>query len=240
MTAALPAAHDFRRSEWDASYTRGENFMFYPKEETVKFLNRHVRKRTGVTTFRDVLTPTEPGAALRGLDFGCGIGRQAILLQEFGIEAFGVDISPASIATAHTLADHFRYPELKARLTVVSELELPFADDFFDVTISSGVLDSMPFEMARRCMRELDRVTRRLGFIDLISGDDSLRHPEFANEVTVATPHEAGTVQSYFNFAKVEALIADTAFNIQTCRLMTEQSVVDRFRYSRYHVVLAK
>ncbi len=31
--------------QWEESYARQENFIFYPKEEYVKFLNRFVRKK---------------------------------------------------------------------------------------------------------------------------------------------------------------------------------------------------
>ncbi|MFT5917937.1 MAG: hypothetical protein ACI81T_004454, partial [Bacteroidia bacterium] len=31
-----------KKDKWDQSYARGENFIFFPKEEVVKFLNRFV------------------------------------------------------------------------------------------------------------------------------------------------------------------------------------------------------
>jgi len=43
------------KSEWDDSYDRYENHIFYPKEEVVKFLNHFVRKKIGNNTFRDIL-----------------------------------------------------------------------------------------------------------------------------------------------------------------------------------------
>ena len=46
---------DIRKEFWEASYGRFENFMFYPKEEVVKFLNRFVRKRIGLNKFLDIL-----------------------------------------------------------------------------------------------------------------------------------------------------------------------------------------
>lgn len=40
-------------------------------------------------------TKAPPGETrpLKGLDYGCGIGRQTLLLKEFGINAYGIDIS---------------------------------------------------------------------------------------------------------------------------------------------------
>ena len=43
------------KEKWEESYDRYENFIFYPKEEYVKFLNRFVRKRIGINEFAQVL-----------------------------------------------------------------------------------------------------------------------------------------------------------------------------------------
>ncbi|TLD97744.1 hypothetical protein LS71_003150 [Helicobacter jaachi] len=41
--------------QWNASYARGENVIFYPHEEVVRFLNRFIRKRLGEEEFCDVI-----------------------------------------------------------------------------------------------------------------------------------------------------------------------------------------
>ena len=66
---------DLKAVKWEESYGRLENYIFYHQAEVVKFLNRFVRKRTGVNTFKDILT--SGSGKLRALDFGCGIGRTA-------------------------------------------------------------------------------------------------------------------------------------------------------------------
>lgn len=230
-----------RSDAWNASYERGENYAFYPKEETVKFLNRSIRKRTGVETFRDILTPPPGRTRLRGLDFGCGIGRHVALFEEFGVEAHGVEISRTSLDVARRLLAAAGQTAAIDRLRLVDgESPLPFEAGYFDFATACGVLDSMPFALARRCVAELDRVVRSTLFVDLISGDDSNHHLEFAGETVVETPHERDTIQSYFNFERVRELFADTRFEIRSARLMTEQSLTERFRYSRYHVTLEK
>ena len=228
------------KEQWNAAYTRGDNQMLYPKEETVKFLNRHVRKRTGPNTFRDVLPPRPGRQQLHGLDFGCGIGRMTILMEEFGIRAWGVEISETSLDMAAELCDHFGHADLKERLLQVDGLNLPFAADFFDVGLCAGVLDSMHFDVALQTVQELDRVIDRVLYVDLISGDNDRFQREFDGEEIVSAEVEHGTVQSYFNWSKIQRLFVDTRFQIKTCRLMTEESVTDRFRYGRYHVVLRK
>lgn len=225
------------KEKWDESYQRKENFIFYPKEETVKFLNRFVRKRIGVNTFKDILDFSNK---IRGLDFGCGIGAQTILMHEFGIDAYGIDISEIAIKQAKELAIFKGCPKLSNNFSVYDGIKIPFDDNFFDIVISESVLDSMYFSMAKNLIKEIDRVCKNLFFVSLISGDDSFHFREYCGEEIVETEHEKGTVQSYFNFSKIKELISDVNFEIVWARLITEESIIDRYKYGRYYLVLRK
>jgi len=222
--------------KWEESYARYEHLIFYPKEEYVKFLNRFVRKRIGIDKFIDIVDLKEGKA----LDYGCGIGRLSILLREFGLDAYGVDISSEAIANAKKLALHFGYPEMKNKFIETEGKNIPFPDDYFDITISEAVLDSMHFELAKMIMKEIDRVTKRFAFISLISGDDGEHYREYANEEIVQTQHEKGTIQSYFNMEKIYKLIADTTFEIKWCHIISEESVIDKYKCGRYYLVLER
>lgn len=223
--------------KWEESYARHENFIFYPKEEYVKFLNRFVRKKIGINNFIDIL---DFNYEVRGLDYGCGIGRLAILMKEFGINAFGVDISSKAIQNAQELAEYYGYTDMIPNFQVVDGTSLPFDDKYFDFAISEAVFDSMHFNIACNLIKELDRVTKSIAFISLISGDDSEHFREFAGEEIVKTKHEHGTIQSYYNYIKIKNLISNTNFKIKLCRIITEESVIDRYKYGRYYVVLSK
>jgi SAM-dependent methyltransferase len=223
--------------KWNESYSRYENFMFYPKEEYVKFLNRFVRKRIGVDKFVNILDFEGGG---RALDYGCGLGRLTILMREFGLDAYGIDISGNAIANAKALAKHLGYPDMEDRFATIDGKKLPFPDDYFQVTISEGVLDSMHYELAKIIMKEIDRVTNAIAFISLISGDDSEHYREYAGEEVVRTEHERDTIQSYFNMQKIRDLIRSTGFKIKWCRLIIEESVLDRYKSGRYYLVLEK
>jgi hypothetical protein len=52
----------------------------------------------------------------------------------------------------------------------------------------------------------------------------------------VTTAHEQDTVQSYFNFARLEELLAGH-FALEECRLIRNESVISPGFHSRYHVV---
>ncbi|MDQ6801219.1 MAG: class I SAM-dependent methyltransferase [Acidobacteriota bacterium] len=70
----------------------------------------------------------------RVLDAGCGNGISVDLLQSAGYEAWGVDLS---------LLRRWQWRERTHRdhLAVASGMKLPFADAFFDVVLSSGVIE---------------------------------------------------------------------------------------------------
>jgi len=237
----LPETHntlmDTKTNQWDQSYQRRENFIFFPKEEIVKFLNRFVRKRTGIKEYRDILDFSRP---VKGLDFGCGIGRQTLLMTEFGIDAYGLDISGYAVQMAKELAQALGYPHMVSRFNTIDGLAIPYEDRFFDITLCEAVLDSMPFPQARILLAEIQRVTRKLAFISLVSGDNSQYYREFAGEETVATPHEQGTIQSYYNWEKIQRLLAGTAWQITWSRLISEESLQTRCRIARYYLVLSR
>ena len=223
--------------KWEESYRRHENFMFFPKEEFVKFLNRFVRKRIWIDKFIDILD-FEGGR--RALDYGCGFGRLTILMKEFGLDAYGVDISGNAIANAKALAKHLGYPNMEDRFITIDGKKLTFPDNYFQITISEAVFDSMHYDLAKIIMKEIDRVTNTLAFISLISGDDNEHYREYADEEVVLAEHERDTIQSYFNMQKIQDLISSTSFKIKWCRLITEESVLNRYKGGRYYLVLEK
>lgn len=220
---------------WDQSYLRAENLVFYPHEGLVKFVNRYIRKRLGVNQFQDRLQAAGP--PFRALDFGCGIGAGVLLLHEFGIEAHGVDISQVPIAIARQFAAA-RGLNIPDRFRVIQPNQhLPFPDGRFDLFVSCGALDSMPFAAARRNVLELARVTTRYGYFSVIAGD----YRGFFGEEQVATAHEQNTIQSYFNPDKIQDLIADTGFAVVSCELVSSEICgQDDSRAGRYHVTLKK
>lgn len=224
------------KQEWDESYNHFDNYIFYPKEEVVKFLNRFVRRKIGDNSFQDAsLINDMDGGIVRGLDYGCGIGRMTMLMHEFNIDSYGVDISNNAIQKAKEL-----FPVLEKNFSVIKGQVLPFEDSYFDISICESVIDSMHYEVAINVMKELERVTNRFVFISLISGDDSNHYREFNGEEIVKTKHEKGTVQSWFNWAKIKRLISSTSFKIKWAHLITEESLTNRYKYGRYYLVLGK
>lgn len=235
---------DTKKEKWEESYSRKENFMYYPKEEVVKFLNRFVKKRVGTDSFVQLL---ESDQELKGLDFGCGIGRMTLLMHEFRIDGYGIDISENAITEAKKLATHFGMQyQNKGGVQVYDGRQIPFDDQFFDFAISEGVMDSMPFELAKNLIREVDRVTKKYFFVSLISSDSNTMFNQldqdklFTDEVEVEENHEKGTIQSFFDMKKIEEFVKDTNFKIKWCEKHVVQDMINSAHHGRYYLVLEK
>lgn len=232
---------DIKREKWEESYSRGENFIYYPKEEVVKFINRFIKKRKSTTEFLDILKSSEK---LRALDFGCGIGRITILLREFNIESYGIDISQNAINEALKFSEHFGY-DIKEQLKTYDGSTIPFDDCFFDFTISDCVMDSMSFELAKQLIKEIERVTKKYFFVSLISSDSirtykQLKNNFFMDEIEIEENHENGTIQSFFDMDKIDELIQDTSFKIKWCEKHLTQNIKYETQSGRYYLVLEK
>lgn len=227
--------HDLKRKEWDTSYINRDNFVFYPHEEIIRFVSRFIRKRTGLNEFTDVISNAVNS---RILDIGCGIGRHVIFCHEMGLKAYGIDISAEAIDVALKWAKkNIDDPEKKIINGDIQKM--PWANSFFDFVVSHGVLDSMSFNFAQEACRETARILKPHGlfYCDLISGDDSEHAREYSGEETITALHENGTVQSYFNYTKINKLI-NGYFKIIEAKIIRQENVLTGNFFSRYHLVL--
>ncbi|MFA7239051.1 MAG: class I SAM-dependent methyltransferase [Sulfuricellaceae bacterium] len=225
-----------QQSEWDDSYKKKDNFVFYPHEEVIRFVSKYIRKRIGLHEFRDVAADA---SSAKILDFGCGIGRHVIFCHELGLSAYGIDLSQEAINVALQWTDEKGLREQKKVIVQGDVRHLPWDEGFFDFALSHGVLDSMHFDVAKQACAEVARVMKKGGlfYCDLVSGDDSSHAREFAEEEIVTTEHETGTIQSYFNYSKLVALISDY-FDIVECKLIRNENVHNGIFISRWHLVL--
>jgi len=230
-------AEDFSYHEqaWEKSYANRDNFIFYPSEEVIRFVSRYIRKRTGLSDYRDVHALDH---VPRLLDLGCGIGSHIIFAHQMGFDAYGIDLSQKALAVAAERAA--RVGLSGDRLQQADIRHLPWPDGFFDYVISRAVLDSMHFHIARAAVTEVARLLSACGlfYCDLVSADD--RHPSgFSGEEIVSGALETGTVQSYFDLPKIQRLI-EGYFVIRDASLITKTSLRASGSEGRYHIVLEK
>jgi hypothetical protein len=127
----------------------------------------------------DYYIPRLPRGA-RVLDCGAGNGLSVDLLAEHGFDAWGVDLSQLR-------KWQWRERTRRERLVVADALRLPFPDGFFDVAISSGVIEHIGVhesrdpdyhvaplpnrdELRRQFLAELVRVTSGVVYVDCPHG----------------------------------------------------------------------
>jgi len=227
-----------QQKQWDKSYNRRENFLFYPHEEIIRFFSKYIRRRIELDEFENIFSFKTPP---RILDLGCGIGRHIFYANSFGLDAYGIDLSKAAIRTAWEWARREGFLNYREKIKRGDIRKLPYPNKYFNFAISHAVLDSMSFKIAKEAVSELARVMKKDGlfYCDLISGDDSLHFREFDEEEVVQTSHERGTIQLYFNFAKIRSLM-DSLFDIVECMLIKKESVISNQSRARYHLVLRK
>lgn len=227
-----------QEKEWNDSYERRENFVFYPHEEVIRFFSKYIRKRIGIDDFRDIVPFTTPPKIL---DLGCGIGRHIVYANSMGADAYGIDLSESAVKTAWAWAQKEGLVQYREKIKQGDITQLPYPQNFFNYVLSHGVLDSMSFETAKEAVREVARVLKLEGlfYCDVVSGDDSSHFREYDKEEMVQTEHEQGTIQSYFNFAKIRSMI-DALFEIVECQLVKRESVLSTQSTARYHLVLRK
>lgn len=199
---------------WDIRFENGENILFYPHEVFVKFLSRYIKKRIGFDKFESVLAAQE---RIRGLDFGCGSGRQSVLMAEFGIEAYGVDISQRAIEISEQMADYF---DKKVNFSVYDGKNLEFPDEFFDFTAClGGVLNCIPKSKLENIAKELQRITKTYICVSYIQG----KIDKNADTPNIGIEHFDCDIEKLFNKFK---LIDKSLFQITENGLTTKSELL--------------
>jgi SAM-dependent methyltransferase len=225
---------DNKVQAWDESYARHENHVFYPSEEVVRFVSRHIRRRIGLSEFLDII----PGAqGSRVLDVGCGIGRTLIFGTQMGLQMHGMDLSASAVAIARQWLRNLGIDDADERVRAGDVRSLAWDQGYFHHAISDSVLDSMPFSIACEGVAEVARVLRSGGYFycSLISGDETGRSPDFAGERVVTETHERSTIQSYFNESRIRQLL-EPNFQIVSHALHQVRNFDDGTHHGRWHV----
>lgn len=235
------AVPERRESAWNDSYERLENMVFWPAEEVVRFLSRHVRRRVGPQDFVDLMEfPETAGHPPRILDLGCGIGRHVLLAHQFKFEGYGIDISRVAVDKAREWLAEVA-PAVATNVVVGDVSSLPWPQQFFAATLSHGVLDSIPFSVARAAATDVHRVLADdcWFYCDLAAFDPRISETPIAAEIEVDEGFEQGTIQSFFDDAKLAALF-DGLFDRAEQTLITHRSYPLGRSVGRWHLVLRK
>lgn len=226
-----------QKNAWDQSYKNGDNNVFYPHEEIIRFFSKYIRKKININIFKDIYSFNE---IPKLLDLGCGIGRHIIYAYENGLDAYGIDLSEVAINYAQEWANLKGMNNSVDKIVQGDIRNLPWDKNFFDIIISHAVLDSMHFTLSKEAVIEVSRVLKPGGlfYCDLISMENGVNNDQsFDGEELVNTAFEKNTIQSYFTLPKIKELISDR-FEILDCKLIVHHDNLRKIHHSRYHLIL--
>lgn len=205
---------------WDESYSRYENNVLEPYEELVKFLARFVFDRdpgTGAISlkgrFADKIPPN-----LQFIDIGCGVGAQSEHLAKLGFEVQAFDVSDVAIGRAIERCAKAGL-QSNTSFSAINPTEFEIMEPF-DIAIACASLDSMPFDSAVDWIRKASLKIQDNGLLFATLIGPSAKDSEAKEEVITNELHEKGTIQSYFNEAKILSLFESGGFSIERMDLI--------------------
>jgi SAM-dependent methyltransferase len=220
--------NDYKK-EWNQSYQRKENYLFYPNEDVIRFFQKYIKKSSINNK--------------KVLDLGCGVGRHINFFIENGYYPIGVDISNIALKACKSILNSKGYKIKKDFFLIENKKnQLPISSNSIYCFIANASLDSMPTYLIKNMIEEMYRVlkTNRFGFVSLISGSvNNRRKGKFIGKYDqiVSEKHENKTVQSYFNYKRILSLFKKFEITeIYKNNKIIKKTIVD----SRYCVVIKK
>lgn len=216
-------------------HTIGGNICFYPHEKIIRFVNKYVRKKQYDGSFKNVMNINSgEWDCFASLDLGCGIGRHVDFLDDFKLNPYGIDLSDTAIEMGKNWFHSKGKEYLSQRLMVESVAELPFDNDYFNICVSHGVLDSMPRDIAIKGIAEVYRVLKpgALMYCDLIMSKED-------KEEVQKDGYEKDTIQSYFDVNSVKSFFGD-GFRIIEFKIIVWENEEGIENNRRAHLIIQK
>ena len=222
-------------NEWNDSFKNKQNFLFYPNEEIIKFINKYHKKYDPFAK-KSKLSP-------KALDFGFGSGRHIKYLVDNGFFGYGIDISNQAKKLANKFLNLNKIKKKNFKLIINKKdniINIP--SNHIDICISHGTLDSMTLNNAKIVSNEIYKVLKKGSFFycDLISTEVARVGKKFRgseNQIIVNEDHEKGTIQSFFNVKSIKELFHQfKIIEIYKKKIYRKNLIQD----SRYHIILQK
>lgn len=223
-----------KKIDWDNSYSKRDNFLFYPHEEIIRFFSKYIVKQVGIDDFMIKHQFDDPKLIV----FGCGIGRHLIFSEKMGISSYGVDISQTAINFAYDWCEREKIIGYKNKLFCCDGRNTPFQDSFFEFGVSHGVLDSMHIDVFNESVDEIYRILKSTGlfYLDLIGKNHENNQGPITE--TVDSTHEKNTYQTYFDETIIKNKLKNK-FEIVEFKVISSKYISDNANLAvRYHLII--
>jgi hypothetical protein len=158
-----------------------------------------------------------------------------------GFHPLGIEISCVACEPATALMDSKGASRADYEVINLSTGDATIADSSIDYAVSVSAIDSMPtasaIEVAGKTLESLK--PGALFYVDLISADrmrDGVDLGDYDQAVT--EQHEKGTIQSYYDEAKIRRVFA--GFEVVRLETITRADHTGQVADKRWHIVLRK
>ena len=224
------------KKNWNISYINKDNFLFYPNEELIRFVNRHIQRKINLKTKINKKI---------FLDIGCGVGRNMKYLIENGYTCYGIDLSLAATKYAKKFLTSKNLSKKKFHLFNQSSSKLPFKNESIDYIIADSSLDSMPIKDIRKTISEAYRVLKKGGlfYSSLIKKENNIAFKSTyynlgQGNYQVISKHEKNTIQVFFDTQKIKRYFK--FFKIKELFVNKKIYFNKSHTDSRYHLICQK
>lgn len=168
------------------------------------------------------------------LDFGCGIGIEALQYAKFGNRVHLADIAPANVELAQRVLELFGYSPAATHVLKEKEPRAKIAPESLDVVHCVGVLHHIPY--ARSVVEEWAKWLKPKGQARLMVYSDVLWKRSTGERPSSGPPEEApgfdtfvraqdgvGAYADWYDCTKLQLLINGTPFVLQHCGYITHR-----------------
>ena len=148
----------------DKSKINQEDYYSYMKKHFSRLAPFYDAIDIFIYRIRDqVVDITDANKGSKILDVATGTGKQAFAFAKKGFDVEGIDLSEEMLKVANR-KNKFR----NVRFKVADATDIPFKNNYFDISCISFALHETPSEIRKKILKEMVRVTKREGTIVIV------------------------------------------------------------------------